>query len=138
MPQPAIVRLALTALVTLLCAACNHSRQSASEPAIEAAPAVSRAGQAAARAFYVARCAECHGPGGAGDGPRAATLRPRPQRLTDRIWQSNVSNARLQRALIGGGQAVGKSEVMPAFPELAGQPETLAGLVAHIRSFVSP
>ena len=31
--------------------------------------------------IYQAHCAECHGPGGHGDGPRAALLAPRPGNL---------------------------------------------------------
>ena len=49
------------------------------------------------------------------------------------MWQSNVSNSRLQRAILFGGAAVGKSEVMPASPELQRQPQTLQGLVALVR-----
>lgn len=107
----------------------------ATEPAIEAAPTVGAEDLAAATRLYAARCAECHGATGEGDGPRAAALRPRPQRLSDRMWQSNVSNARLQRVILFGGAAVGKSEVMPASPELQGQPQTLQGLVALVRQF---
>lgn len=51
------------------------------------------------------------------------------------MWQSNVSNSRLQRVIVFGGAAVGKSEVMPASPELQGQPQTLQGLVALVREF---
>lgn len=133
-----LARLSIAVLAALLIAACSRPSGPGQAPTIEAAPQVSADGQAAARAFYVARCAECHGESGQSDGPRAPTLRPRPQRLDDRIWQSNVSNARLQRVVLLGGAAVGKSEVMPAFPELRGQPETLAGLVAQIRSFAAP
>jgi len=100
---------------------------------VEAAPTVGAEDLAAATRLYAARCAECHGSTGEGDGPRAATLRPRPQRLSDRVWQSNVSNARLQRVILFGGAAVGKSEVMPASPELQRQPQTLQGLVALVR-----
>lgn len=133
-----LARLSITVLGALLSVACSRPSGPGQAPTIEPPPQVSADGKAAARAFYVARCAECHGEGGQGDGPRAPTLRPRPQRLSDRIWQSNVSNARLQRAMLLGGAAVGKSEVMPAFPELRSQPETLAGLVAQLRSFAAP
>lgn len=68
----------------------------------------------------------------------AATVRPRPRRLTDRVWQANVTNARLRLVLIRGGGAVNKSPVMPAYPELAQQPEILDGLVAIIRGFAAP
>lgn len=92
----------------------------------------------AARAVYDNRCAPCHGTTGAGDGPQAATTKPRPQRLTDPIWQSNVTNARLSRVILLGGGAVGKSTTMPASPELRLQPQVVQGLVALIRSFTPP
>ena len=59
--------------------------------------------------------------------PARRSPRPRPQRLSDRMWQSNVSNARLQRVILFGGAAVGKSEVMPASPELQGAAADPAG-----------
>ena len=121
-----------------LASGCSGRSGPANEPAIEAAPTVGAEDLAAATRLYAARCADCHGRTGEGDGPRAATLRPRPQRLSDRVWQSNVSNARLQRVILFGGAAVGKSEVMPASPELQGQPQTLQGLVALIRQLGSP
>jgi mono/diheme cytochrome c family protein len=121
--------------VWLAFVACSRPAGTGSAVEIEAAPQVSAADQAQARAFYDARCAECHGPQGEGDGPKASTLRPRPQRLSDRIWQSNVRNARIDRVLVHGGVAVGKSAVMPASSELADQPALRAALVALIRSF---
>ncbi len=128
----------MTASLLALLVGCSRQPSGASQPSIEAAPVVSAATLTAARALYDARCAECHGPTGQGDGQRAANLRPRPQRLSDRIWQSNVSNARLQRVIVFGGVAVGKSEVMPASPALSQQPQLVLGLVAHIRRLAAP
>jgi len=125
----------------LLClgsAACSQHTGGPSSIAIEAAPAVSGAALAQARTFYDARCAECHGAQGGGDGEKSASLRPLPQRLSDRMWQANVSNARIARVLVQGGPAAGKSPTMPAFRELAAQPELRAALVALIRSFATP
>ncbi len=68
----------------------------------------------------------------------ANTVHPRPQRLTDRVWQANVTNGRLRRVIVHGGLGVNKSGVMPAFPDLAQQPEALEGLVALIRGFAAP
>ncbi|MBL9009111.1 MAG: cytochrome c [Myxococcales bacterium] len=125
----------------LLCldgAACSQGTGGPSRVATEAAPAVSAAALAQARTFYDARCAECHGAQGGGDGEKSASLRPLPQRLSDRMWQANVSNARIARVLVQGGPAAGKSPTMPAFAELAAQPELRAALVALIRSFKTP
>lgn len=121
----------------LALAGCSQRASSDSQVAIEAAPVVEAAALAQARGFYDARCAECHGPQGHADGAKAASLRPLPQRLSDRIWQSNVGNARIERVLVHGGPAVGKSAVMPAFRELADQPALRTALVALIRSFAA-
>ena len=122
----------------LLLGACSSGAGAPSKPAIEPAPQVADDVQAQARAFYDARCATCHGAHGNADGASAPTLRPRPQRLSDRIWQSNVTNARIERVLLHGGLAVGKSAVMPGFHELSDQPLLRAGLVALVRSFATP
>lgn len=122
----------------VLVGACSSGTGTSSKPAIEPAPHVAADVQAQARAFYDTRCATCHGPRGHADGASAPTLRPRPQQLSDRIWQSNVTNARIERVLLHGGPAVGRSAVMPGFHELSDQPLLRAGLVALVRSFATP
>ena len=121
----------------LMGAGCKRPPSDPPSLGIEAAPAVSDENLVQARAYYAARCLQCHGPHGHGDGKDAATLRPRPQALSDRMWQSNVSNARIERVLQHGGPAVGKSPVMPAFADLQGQPQLRSALVALLRSFAT-
>ena len=120
----------------LLPLGCQRSGPTVYE--VEKPPEVSAAGRAAAAQFYQDRCAQCHGPAGAGDGTRATSVHPAPRRLTDRVWQANVTNVRLRKVLVQGGGAVNKSPVMPGYPELALQPETVDGLVALVRSFAAP
>lgn len=105
---------------------------------MEKAPVMSAAGQALGKRLYGERCERCHGAGGGGDGPLAPTVNPRPQRLTDRVWQANVTNARLRRVLLQGGAAVNKSPQMPANPDLAAQPESIDALIAVVRGFAAP
>lgn len=50
------------------------------------------------RALFAANCAGCHGPAGAGDGPGAAMLRPRPGNLAQHVY----SRARVLDALWNG------------------------------------
>ena len=50
------------------------------------------------RRLYADHCASCHGPLGEGDGPGAATLRPRPTNLVEREY----SNERLADVLWNG------------------------------------
>jgi mono/diheme cytochrome c family protein len=120
-------------LLALAAAGCRD--RGPTELVIEKAPAVSAAAQAAAERLYTERCAQCHGARGGGDGLMAQSVRPRPQRLADRMWQANVSNARLRKVVVYGGGAVNKSNMMPPSPDLASQPEVVDGLVALIRSF---
>jgi cytochrome c553 len=46
---------------------------------------------AAGRALYELRCAPCHGVSGAGDGPAAQALEPRPRNLRDaEFWRARA------------------------------------------------
>jgi mono/diheme cytochrome c family protein len=87
-----------------------------------------------AAAIFASRCLTCHGPGGQGDGPSAPGLRPRPKDLTDKMWQSNVTDRHIERVIQYGGAAVGKSPVMPPNPDLAKRPVIVAALRAYVRS----
>lgn len=100
---------------------------------IEPAPLLSA--PPAARSTYDERCAPCHGPSGRGDGPLSLSMTPPPRDLSDRLWQSNVSNQHLRRVILGGGGAVGKSLAMPAQPQLARDLPLVDGLVTLVRSF---
>ena len=113
------------------------SRGPASFP-VEPAPTVSPAAQQAAAKIYAERCQQCHGPGGAGDGPMAKALVPRPQNLRDKVWQSNATNKRLRKVLVYGGAAVGKSAVMTGAPDLEKSPEVVDGLIVIVRGFSEP
>lgn len=94
--------------------------------------------QAAARkqAFeiWTNRCANCHGMRGAADGPQARLLDPPPRKLNDRAWQSTVTDEHLRTVIVDGGQAVGKSPLMAANPDLSSKPEVLDALVAYVRT----
>jgi uncharacterized membrane protein len=89
----------------------------------------------AAREYFQKKCAVCHGPRGNGDGPGAAALVPRPRALSDRTWQASVTDQELEKVIVGGGSAVGKSGAMPPNPELGKRPEVLSELVRLVRSF---
>ena len=83
---------------------------------------------------YTRRCMACHGVTGEGDGPGAVALDPKPRSLRAPEWQNSVTDEDIAKATVDGGTAVGKSPVMPGFPELKGKPE-LEALVRLIRSF---
>lgn len=117
---------------------CQRQGREPTEFPIEKPPTVSAVGRELGQRLYHERCEKCHGAHGGGDGPLAVTTQPRPQRLSDRVWQANVSNSRLRRVLIHGGSAANKSPMMPANPDLAAQPEAIDGLITFIRELATP
>lgn len=88
-----------------------------------------------ARMLFMNVCAQCHGPEGQGDGPAAASLNPKPRNYTDAAWQKSVTDDEIKAIIVGGGQSVGKSGMMPPNPNLKGRDDVLNELVAIIRGF---
>jgi mono/diheme cytochrome c family protein len=76
------------------------------------------------RALFAADCAGCHGPGGAGDGPSADTLQPRPANLVEHTY----TRSRVVDALWNG--TAGTS--MPGWRDVP--PSDLAALADAVRT----
>lgn len=133
---------AATALVAAILA-CGSAEREPAKPAAPATPAPepaapppapSQTAETKAQQIFISRCAVCHGPQGAGDGPGSAGLSPPPRDFRDAQWQASVSDEHIAKIVVQGGPAVGKSPLMPPNPDLTGQPEVVAALVTHIRS----
>jgi mono/diheme cytochrome c family protein len=91
---------------------------------------------AAARQIFANTCSTCHGMDGTGTGPAAASLgSAHPRNYTDPGWQASVSDADIRKIIVAGGQAVGKSPMMPPNPQLQERPEVLDAMVQIIRGF---
>lgn len=88
-----------------------------------------------AHEIFQARCATCHGQFGRGDGPGAAALNPKPQNYADVAWQAKVTDAEIEKAIVYGGAAVGKSAQMVPNPDLEAKPGVVAALREKVRSF---
>ena len=103
----------------------------------ESGPKGKRGGAIPERAtnMFMTVCATCHGADGTGTGPAAETLTTKPRNYTDAAWQATVTDDDLKKTILLGGQAVGKSPLMPGNPQLKDQPDVLDGLVAIIRGF---
>lgn len=120
---------------------CTSKETAPPEPTAEPAAAPAPAPAAAAAADPVAeaaqifkdRCTVCHGAGGKGDGEGSAALDPKPRDFTLSEWQASVTDEHLQKIIVYGGSAVGKSPTMPANPDLDAKPEVVAELVKIIR-----
>ncbi|MEO8137278.1 MAG: c-type cytochrome [Betaproteobacteria bacterium] len=96
---------------------------------------ISPAAQKEAQDIFKNRCTICHGESGKGDGPAGAALNPKARNWTDAAWQKATPDEEIEKAILGGGQAVGKSVMMPANPDLANKPEVVKALSQIVRSF---
>ena len=82
----------------------------ASAPAAAAQPAASSAAAVEeAKQIFATRCTTCHGSKGAGDGPGSAALDPKPRNFQDPAWQDSVTDEHLEKIVMYGGAAVGKT-----------------------------
>ena len=72
------------------------------------------AGIQAGRSLFEAHCAICHGPGGRGDGPAGAALRPKPSDLTGKGVQGQTDGELYWKISQGHG-------AMPAWKDLPEQ-----------------
>ncbi len=120
-------------------ASANEAASSVQEAPAETEPETNTTANARgeAEAIFAARCATCHGPQGAGDGPTAAALTPPPRNFQDHTWQVSVSDEHIEKIILQGGAAVGLSPLMPPNPDLSGKPEVIAALRAYVRELAT-
>lgn len=92
------------------------------------------ADMAAAKQNYDTFCVKCHGSGGKGDGPAAATLATNPRNFTDCAAMSKISDDTMFNVIKNGGAAAGLSKDMQAWS--AGfEDGEIHDLVAYVRTF---
>jgi mono/diheme cytochrome c family protein len=124
MDRSRIALVGAAAALQLLMLGCQEPRQNV-EPSREA--------RAEAAKIFADRCARCHGRLGKGDGPEASELKKPPRNFADPTWQLAISDRVLEKAILEGSAAVGKSDEMPGNPDLADKPEVLTALRQHVR-----
>ena len=95
---------------------------------------VRAADMAAAKQSYDTFCVKCHGPGGKGDGPGAATLSVSPRNFTDCATMGKITDDTLFNVIKNGGASVGLSKDMQAWSTGFADDE-IHDLVAYVRSF---
>ena len=88
------------------------------------------AGDAGAQ-VYAQRCALCHGAGGHGDGPAAASLNPKPRNHTDGSYMNARTDADLLNVINNGKGA------MPAWKGVLSE-EEITAVLKHVRSLANP
>jgi mono/diheme cytochrome c family protein len=106
-------------------------------PATQPAPAAAKSSEAIgteAKQIFETRCYTCHGMTGMGDGPGSAGLTPKPRNFHDPAWQESVTDDHINKIILYGGSAVGRSPMMPGNPDLIAKSEVVAALVKHVRS----
>lgn len=129
-----------TALMAVELAACGGSgEREVSADSLSASSAqtaqVTPAAREEAQQIFKTRCAACHGPTGHGDGPGAASLVPPPRNYHDVAWQDSVTDDEIEKAIVYGGAAVGRSPAMVGNPDLASKPGVVAALREIVRNF---
>lgn len=78
-------------------------------------------------------CASCHGSTGKGDGPAGAALNPKPKDLSTPGYVKGLKDDYLTKLIKEGGQAVGKSPLMPPWGS-ALKDEDVKNVIAYVRS----
>ncbi|MBI4454411.1 MAG: cytochrome c [Acidobacteria bacterium] len=85
-------------------------------------------------ALYKKNCVKCHGDQGKGDGPAAKLLKNQSMGdLSSKAEMSKLSDDTLHKMVAEGGQAVGKSKVMPAHKDKLSEAEIKA-VIAYIKT----
>lgn len=101
------------------------------------ASAVMAADAAKGRPLYQQYCSVCHGAQGKGNGPAAASMKPRPRDHTDSSYMNALSDEHLLQVLIDGGQAVNRSPLMPGWKGTL-TPAQMRDVIAYLRTLAAP
>ena len=83
---------------------------------------------------YDKYCAVCHGAEGKGDGFNAFNLDPKPRDFSDAKYANSINDERLVLTISGGGRAVNRSPLMPAWGGTLAKPE-IHDIVSYLRTF---
>lgn len=85
------------------------------------------------KVVYDKSCALCHGPAGQGNGPMAASLRPKPKDLTDKAVTGKRSDWEVYLVIRDGGKALGLSPQMFSYKNMLKDQE-IRDVAAYVRS----
>lgn len=111
--------------------------ESAAPTAAPAEAATATPDSAKGEQLYATYCSSCHGARGAGDGPVAAGLDPKPAKHTNGEYMNALSNEHLFKVTKEGGPAVGKSPLMAPWGGTLSD-EQIWDVVAFVRSLAEP
>ena len=103
-----------------------QARLVAEAPSLAGPGAAAAAQQPDAKSLFAQLCAACHGPAGAGDGPTASYLKPKPVSFADTAFQAARTDQQLAAVITRG------KPPMPAYGQRL-SPAQVTSLVAYIR-----
>jgi mono/diheme cytochrome c family protein len=83
--------------------------------------------------IYRTNCESCHGPGGEGDGPAAASLNPGPANLADPEMMQEMTDGFLFWRVSEGGAMAPFNSAMPAWQEVLSE-ESRWQVISFLRS----
>jgi mono/diheme cytochrome c family protein len=89
----------------------------------------------AGKADYQTYCASCHGESGAGDGPIAQALNPKPARHNDGAYMNALTDDYLFKVIKFGGAPVGKS---PMMAPMGLSDQQIHNVIAFMRTLAEP
>jgi mono/diheme cytochrome c family protein len=129
--------LLLLLVAGVMASGCGGNDANGAEPAAEEAAVVEITPELLTfgKETYARNCAPCHGPGGKGDGPSAATLNPPPRDHTNAEYMSTLTDKKIADTIKMGGIISGYPN-MPSNPHL--KREEIEALVAYVRSLSDP
>lgn len=86
------------------------------------------------------RCSSCHGETGAGDGPAAVALNPKPRNFKDCKYMETRTDDDLFNVIKEGGQAAKPKALNPLMVAFKGQlsDNEIKDVVAYVRSLPKP
>jgi cytochrome c553 len=86
------------------------------------------------------RCSSCHGETGAGDGPAAVALNPKPRNFKDCKYMETRTDADLFNVIKEGGAAAKPKPLSPLMVSFKSQlnDDEIKNVVAYIRSLPKP
>ena len=120
--------------LSLALSACSK-KENAGSTGSTGEPSTALSPSEQAKSYFKMKCVVCHGTAGAGDGPGAAALDPKPAAFGDDKWQTSVTDEHIAKIIVEGGAAVGKSPAMPPNPDLKGKDVQVQALVKLIRGW---
>jgi high-affinity iron transporter len=83
---------------------------------------------------YDETCVPCHGATGKGDGPMGQHLQPKPADFATAL--KGKDEAYIRKVIEGGGAAVGKAAIMPAYKGTLSD-DQIKAVVEYVKGFAS-